>query len=358
MPSKPRARELGIPLEGTPGPLNSITDVEGIEVGYATIIEGPATRTGVTIIHPRGKRDHDPVYAGHSAFNGNGEMTGAAWVEEGGFLEGPIGITNTHSVGVVRDAIIDWQIRHGAMFQKWSCPVVGETADGWLSDMNGFHVRAEHVWLALESAAAGAVAEGNLGGGTGMICYEFKGGSGTSSRRLPADLGGWTIGALVQANFGRRYQLTISGVPVGKHLTSDAPFSHGANPFRGDDGSLIVILATNAPLLPHQLKRLARRATIGMSRTGSVGGNGSGDIFLAFSTANRGAADPASGIAAVESLSNDHLDPLLAASAYATEEAIINALVAAETMTGRDGLTVRALPHAELQKLMQEYRSV
>ena len=355
MPDKPRARELGLPFEGTPGPLNSITDVEGIEVGYATIIEGHSTRTGVTIIHPRGKRDHDPVYAGHSAFNGNGEMTGVAWIEEGGFLEGPIGITNTHSVGIVRDTIIDWQIKQGAMFQKWSCPVVGETADGWLNDMNGFHVKAEHVWSALESATSGSIAEGNVGGGTGMICYEFKGGTGTSSRRLPDKLGGWMIGALAQANFGRRFQLTISGVPVGKHLISDAPFTNGEKPFRQDDGSLIVVLATNAPLLPHQLKRLAKRATIGMSRTGSRGGNGSGDIFLAFSTANRGAANPTSGIAAIESLSNDHLDPVLSASAYATEEAIINALVAAKTTTGRDGLTVKALPHDELKDVIKQY---
>lgn len=355
MSIKPRARDLGIQFEGTPGSLNSITDLEGIEVGYATIVEGQNVRTGVTIIHSRGKRDHDPVYAGHFAFNGNGEVTGAAWIEEGGFLEGPIGITNTHSVGMVRDTIIDWQAKQGAIFQRWSCPVVGETADGWLNDMNGFHVKAEHVWQALESASPGMIAEGNVGGGTGMICYEFKGGTGTASRKLPDKLGGWTVGALAQANFGRRFQLTINGVPVGKHLTSDAPFTNGENPFRQDDGSLIVILATNAPLLPHQLKRLAKRATIGMSRTGSLGGNGSGDIFLAFSTANHGAANPTSGVAAIEALSNEHIDPLLSASAYATEEAIINALVAAETMTGRDDLTIKALPHDELRRIMKQY---
>jgi L-aminopeptidase/D-esterase-like protein len=355
MSNKPRARDLGIPFEGTPGPLNSITDLEGIEVGYATVTEGQNVRTGVTIIHPRGKRDHDPVYAGHFAFNGNGEVTGAAWIDEGGFLEGPIGITNTHSVGAVRDTIIDWQAKQGAIFQRWSCPVVGETADGWLNNMNGFHVTADHVWQALESAASGSIPEGNVGGGTGMICYEFKGGTGTSSRKLPAKLGGWTVGALVQANFGRRFQLTINGVPVGRHLTSDAPFTSGEDPFRQDDGSLIVVIATDAPLLPHQLKRLAKRATIGMSRTGSLGGNGSGDIFLAFSTANRGAANPQTGVAAVEALSNEHLDPLLFASVYATEEAIINALVAAETMTGRDGLTAKALPHVELQGIMKQY---
>ncbi len=353
--SKPRARDLGIRFEGTPGPFNSITDVTGVEVGYATLVEGESIRTGVTAVHPRGKRDHDPVFAGHFAFNGNGEMTGTAWVDEGGYLEGPIGITNTHSVGAVRDAIVDWQVKAGAIFQRWSCPVVGETADGWLNDMNGFHVKAGHVWQALESAASGSIAEGNVGGGTGMICYEFKGGTGSSSRKLPDKLGGWTVGALVQANFGRRFQLTISGVPVGNHLTSDAFFTDGENPFRQDDGSLIVILATDAPLLPHQLKRLARRAAIGMARTGSLGGHGSGDIFLAFSTANRGAAAPPSGIAALEALPNDHLDPLLFASAYATEEAIINAMIAAETMTGRAGLTIHAIPHELLKEIMKRY---
>ncbi len=356
MPVKSRARDLGIPFEGTPGPLNAITDLEGIEVGYATIIEGQNARTGVTIIHPRGKRNHDPVYAGHFAFNGNGEMTGAAWVEEGGFLEGPIGITNTHSVGVVRDTIIDWQVKQGAIFQRWSCPIVGETADGWLNDMNGFHVKAEHVWQALETSAPGPIAEGNVGGGTGMICYEFKGGTGTSSRKLPDKLGGWMVGALVQANFGRRYQLTISGAPVGKHLTSDAPFTNGENPFRQDDGSLIVVLATNAPLLPHQLERMARRATIGMSRTGSLGGNGSGDIFLAFSTARPGLSGEMTGT--VSYVHNEHIDPLLGASVYASEEAIVNSMIAAEGMSGHRGATIEALPHDKLIDIMKEYRRI
>jgi D-aminopeptidase len=352
---KPRARDLGIKFEGTTGPLNSITDILGIEVGYSTIIQGPDVRTGVTIIHPRGKQDHDPVYAGYFPFNGNGEVTGAAWIDEGGFLEGPIGLTNTHSVGIVRDTIIGWQIKQGSIFQRWSCPVVGETADGWLNDMNGFHLKAEHVWKALDSAAAGEVEEGNVGGGTGMICYEYKGGTGTASCRLPYPLGGWTVGTLVQANFGRRFQLTISGVPVGQHLTSDAHFTRGENPFRPEEGSLIVILATDAPLLPHQLKRMAKRAVIGMSRTGSVGGNGSVDIFLAFSTANRGAARPNSGVARIESVSNEEIDPLLFASVYATEEAIVNALIAAESMTGRAGLSIKALPQDELLKVMGEY---
>ncbi len=354
--NKTRARDLGIHFEGKPGPLNAITDVQGVEVGYATVIEGSSARTGVTVIHPRGKANHDPVFAGWFPFNGNGELTGSAWIEEGGFLEGPVGITNTHSVGLVRDTIVDWQVQHGAIFQRWSCPVVGETADGWLNDMNGFHVKREHVWQALESAQGGPVEEGNVGGGTGMITYEFKGGSGTASRTLRTGGGEWMIGALVQANFGRRFQLMIDGVPVGKHITEGAPFSKGANPFGEENGSLIVVLATDAPLLPHQLKRLAKRATLGMARTGSMGGNGSGDIFLAFSTANSGAASPpAANIAQIQALPNGELDLLLYAAALATEEAIINALIAAETMTGCEDLTVPALPHDKLQNVMKQY---
>ena len=371
MTSKQRARDLGIPLEGKPGPYNAITDVSNVEVGFATVIEGESVRTGVTAIHPRGKRDHDPVFGGIFSFNGNGEMTGAAWVEEGGFVECPICITNSHSVGIVRDTVIDWQVRNHAMFQKWSLPVVAETADGWLNDMNGFHVKPEHVMQALDTASSGPVPEGNVGGGTGMICYEFKGGTGTCSRKLPEKLGGYTIGALVQANFGRRYQLTVAGVPVGQHLTEDAIFTGGENPFR-EQGSLIVILATDAPLLPYQLKRVAKRAALGMARTGSLGGNGSGDIFLAFSTANRGVATPghalpapvpqsqvssveAPGLGCVQILPNDHLDPIFAAAALATEEAILNAMLAAETMIGKDGLRVSALPHERLQAVLRQY---
>lgn len=361
--AKPRARDLGIQFEGKPGPNNAITDVDGVEVGYTTLIEGATARTGVTIIHPRGRSDHDPVFAGWFPFNGNGEMTGSAWIEEGGFLEGPIGVTNTHSVGIVRDTIIDWQVKNNAIFQRWSCPVVGETADGWLNDMNGFHMKPEHVWQALESAHGGPIEEGNVGGGTGMITYEFKGGTGTSSRRLPREAGPWMIGALVQANFGRRYQLTIGGVPVGHHLTTDSPFSGGRNPFQEETGSLIVVLATDAPLLPHQLKRLAKRAALGMARTGSLGGNSSGDIFLAFSTANQGAANPAAtasehqpvNLATMQALTNSDLDPLLYAAAYVTEEAIINAMIAADTMIGRDGMTVKALPHDVLLKVLKQY---
>ncbi len=350
----PRARALGIPLEGTPGPLNAITDLPGIEVGYTTLIQGDSIRTGVTIIHPRGKENHDPVFGGWFPLNGNGELTGAHWLEEGGFLEGPIGLTNTHSVGVVRDTIIAWQVAHKCVFQMWSTPVVSETADGWLNDMYALHVKPEHVWAALDGAQAGPLAEGNVGGGTGMICYEFKGGTGTASRRLPAKFGAYTVAALVQANFGRRFQLTVAGVPVGSHLTENAPFTSGENPFR-ETGSLVTILATDAPLLPYQLKRMARRGAIGMARTGGMAGNGSGDLFLAFSTANPGVARPESGIATLQALPNDRLDPLFMAAAYATEEAILNSLLAAETMTGRDGLTIPALPHDRLQALLRQY---
>ncbi|MCB0118134.1 MAG: P1 family peptidase, partial [Anaerolineales bacterium] len=235
---KIRARDLGIPFEGTPGESNAITDVPGVTVGYSTIIEGATARTGVTIIHPRGRQDYTPVFAGIHSFNGNGEMTGMAWVDEGGFLEGPIGLTNTHSVGIVRDTIIAWQIKNNIQYQPWSLPVVAETADAWLNDMNGFFVKDHHVLQALDSSTSGAIEEGNVGGGTGMMCYEFKGGTGTSSRKLPEKLGGWTVGALAQTNFGRRYQLNIAGVPVGKYFKDDAPVTNGENPFKQDDGSL------------------------------------------------------------------------------------------------------------------------
>ena len=357
--SKPRARDLSIPFEGTPGPYNAITDVDGITVGYSTIIEGDSARTGVTIIHPRGQTNHDPVFAAWFPFNGNGEMTGSAWVEEGGFLEGPIGITNTHSVGVVRDTIIQWQVQQDKIFQGWSCPLVTETADGWLNDINAFFVKPEHVIQALENAESGLVAEGNVGGGTGMLCYEFKGGSGTSSRKLPEKLGGWTVGAFAQTNFGRRFQLTVAGVPVGQHVKDNSIWSNGENPFKQDDGSLIIIIATDAPLLPHQLKRLAKRASLGMARTGSLGGNGSGDIFLAFSTANPNAArGDEKGLSPLQGLSNNFIDPLLMASAYATEEAIINSMIAAEDMVGHKGVSAKALPHDKLVELMKQYNRI
>jgi D-aminopeptidase len=356
--SKPRARDLGIPFDGSPGPLNAITDVKGVEVGFTTLISGSGklvvgqgpVRTGVTAILPRGKAtSNDPVFAGWFPLNGNGEMTGTTWVEESGFLEGPVMITNTHSVGVVRDAVIDWRVRHGAADNTgywWSLPVVAETWDGFLNDVNGFHVKPQHVFQALDSARSGLVAEGNVGGGTGMICYEFKGGTGTSSRKLDKKSGGYTLGVLVQCNCGGRSQLTIAGVPVGREIPD--------HPAYGDEGSIIIVVATDAPLLPHQLKRLARRAALGLARTGSTSGNGSGDIFIAFSTANPGASKP-SGLADVKMVANDQMNPLFDATVEATEEAIVNALVAAQTMTGADDHTAIALPHERLREVMKRY---
>ena len=357
-----RARALGIPFDGTPGKLNAITDVAGVEVGFTTLMrgegklevgEGPV-RTGVTAIIPRGHASlNDPVYAGTFSLNGNGEMTGTAWVEESGFLEGPVMITNTHSVGVVRDAVIAWRLAHGAADKTgywWSLPVVAETWDGWLNDINGFHVKPEDVAHALDSATGGPVAEGSVGGGTGMICYEFKGGTGTSSRVVAgiADPGrNFTVGALVQANCGRRSQLTIAGVPVGKEIPGSV--------YPKETGSIIIVVATDAPLLPGQLKRLARRASLGLARTGSVSGNGSGDLFLAFSTANPGAANPEKPTVTVKSVPNDRLDPLFEATVQAVEEAIVNALVDNHDMTGRDRHEVSALPHDRLRALLQKY---
>ncbi|MCW5977110.1 MAG: P1 family peptidase [Bryobacteraceae bacterium] len=355
--TKPRARDLGIPFDGTPGPLNAITDVAGIEVGHTTLIRGEGklavgqgpVRTGVTVIFPRGKRSDDPVFGGWFSLNGNGEMTGTTWVEESGFLEGPIGITNTHSVGVVRDAIIEWQARLGFMHQSFSLPVVAETYDGFLNDVNGFHVKPEHLVQAIDSASGGPVAEGNVGGGTGMNAFEFKGGIGSSSRAA----GGYTTGVLVQANFGRRDQLRIAGVPVGRELNCEKwPPCWSRTPPR--EGSIIIVVATDAPLLPHQLKRLARRASLGLARTGSVSGNGSGDIFIAFSTGNAGAAKSRDG-ASISMLPNGRMDPLFEATAQATEEAIVNAMIAAETMVGRDDHKSVALPHDEVRRLMKEY---
>jgi len=356
--SKPRARDLGIPFDGTPGPLNAITDVQGVEVGFTTLVSGGGklevgkgpVRTGVTAILPRGQASsNDSVFAGWFSQNGNGEMTGTTWVEESGFLEGPVMITNTHSVGVVRDAVIDWRVKHGAADATgywWSLPVVAETWDGFLNDVNGFHVKPEHAKQALDAARPGPVVEGNVGGGTGMICYEFKGGTGTSSRKLEEKLGGFTVGVLVQCNCGGRRQLTIAGVPVGREIPE--------HPAYGDTGSIIIVVATDAPLLPHQLKRLARRATMGLARTGSTSGNGSGDIFIAFSTANPGAAKT-QGTINLRMVPNDQMNPLFQATVEATEEAIVNALVGAETMTGADQHTAIALPHERVRQLMKEY---
>jgi len=355
-----RARALGIPFDGTPGALNAITDVTGVEVGFTTLVSGEGklevgkgpVRTGVTAILPRGRDSFDdPVYAGYFSLNGNGEMTGTAWIDESGFLEGPVMITNTHSVGVVRDATIAWRVAHGGPDPTgfaWSLPVVAETWDGYLNDVNGFHVKPVDVANALDTARPGPMAEGSVGGGTGMICFEFKGGTGTASRVLDKKNGGYAIGALVQANCGRRAQLTIAGVPVGREITENAVFSREA-------GSIIIVIATDAPLLPHQLKRLARRASLGLARTGSVSGNGSGDLFLAFSTANPHVTDPASPTYSVTTVPNDRMDPIFAATVQAVEEAIVNALIANQSMTGRDNHHVDALPHDRVRELLKKY---
>src|SRR6266480_2314158 len=364
-----RARDLGIPFDGTPGKFNAITDVPGVEVGYTTLISGQGklevgkgpVRTGVTAILPRGRAAmNDPVFAGYFSLNGNGEMTGTAWVEESGFLEGPIVLTNTHSVGVARDAVIAWRLAHGGPDAEgfaWSLPVVAETWDGWLNDVDGFHVKPEHVAHAIEVAHGGAIEEGSVGGGTGMICYEFKGGTGTSSRVIPVagigDPGGakttrtYTIGALVQADCGRRAELLIAGVPVGREIPGQV--------YKEETGSIIIAIATNAPLLPHQLKRLAKRASLGLARTGSVSANGSGDLFIAFSTANAGVANPDPLTHSVETIPNDRMDPIFAAVVQATEEAIVNALVDNQTMTGRYNHRVDALPLNRLRELLKKY---
>jgi L-aminopeptidase/D-esterase-like protein len=357
---KPRARDLGVPFEGAPGPLNAITDVPGVEVGFTTLISGEGKRevgrgpirTGVTAVLPRGKNSSDPVMAGWFSLNGNGEMTGTTWVEESGFLEGGVFITNTHSVGTVRDAAIEWTVRRGAAQQQpWSLPVVAETWDGVLNDINGFHVKPAQVFQALDTARGGPVAEGSVGGGTGMICYQFKCGTGTSSRRVTIDGSTYTVGVLVQANHGLRSQLLVAGAPVGAAIP--LPARPG-----GDDavehGSIIIVVATDAPLLPHQLKRVARRASLGLARTGATSGNGSGDIFIAFSVANAGAAaaQPAASVAMV---SNERINGIFNAAVYATEEAIVNALVAAEAMAGADGRVIEALPHDRLKAVLQQY---
>ena len=360
-----RARDLGIPFEGTPGKFNAITDVAGVEVGYSTIIRGEGklepgqgpVRTGVTAIIPRGHDSlNDPVYAGVFSLNGNGEMTGTAWVDESGFLEGPVVMTNTHSVGVVRDAVIAWRVKTGAADKTgywWSLPVVAETWDGWLNDINGFHVKPEDAFHALDSAHGGSLEEGSVGGGTGMICYEFKGGVGTASRKMEMKAGKdapariFTVGVLVQANCGRRAQLTIAGVPVGREIPGQV--------YKEEAGSIIIVIATDAPLLPNQLKRLARRASLGLARTGSVSGNGSGDLFIAFSTANPNVANPDKLTHSVETIPNDLLDPIFTGVVQATEEAIVNALVNNQSMTGRDNHQVDALPHDRLRAALKKY---
>ena len=357
---KPRTRELGIPIDGTPGPLDAITDVRGVEVGHTTLIAGAGklvvgtgpVRTGVTAVHPRGKDNPDPVFGAWFTLNGNGEMTGTTWIQESGILEGPIAITNTNSVGVVRDAILQWQVGKPGL-QPWGLPVVAETWDGRLNDINGFHVKPEHVIAALDGATSGPVKEGNVGGGTGMVCHGFKGGIGTASRKLETSAGGYTVGVLVQCNYGLRRHLTIAGVPVGSEIT-DLQSVTPPGDTEQEQGSIIVVVATDAPLLPHQLKRLATRVSIGIGRMGGYGGNSSGDIFVAFSTANtRVYGDTA--IVRVEMLPNDRINPLLYATAQATEAAIINALLAAETMTGINDTKVVAIPVDRLRAAMAKY---
>ncbi len=379
---KTRARDLGVPFDGTPGPLNAITDIAGLEVGHTTLISGEGrlrvgtgpVRTGVTAILPRGKRSSDPVFAAWFSLNGNGEMTGTTWIDEGGFLEGPVLITNTHSVGVVRDATIQWMVRNNPAI-LWALPVVAETFDGPLNDINGFHVKPEHVFSALDGARGGAVDEGSVGGGTGMMCNGFKGGIGTSSRRLTAEQGGYTVGVLVQCNYGSQYNLRIAGVPVAREITGMRPCYEGAEPpsqpymrgvprcatptasARGDErdlGSIIIVVATDAPLLPHQLERVVRRAALGLAREGSIAGNGSGDIFVAFSTANPGAARDTASVA-LTMLPNDRIDPVFQGTVQATEEAITNAMVAARSMSGADGLRAYGLPHDRLREVLAKY---
>jgi D-aminopeptidase len=371
-----RARDLGIPLEGKPGALNAITDVAGVAVGHETIVGGSGrleigkgpVRTGVTAVFPRGRDDLTPVFAGWFNLNGNGEMTGTAWIDDYGLLVYPIAITNTNSVGTVRDAVIEWG--RTRLTDPFSCclPVVAETWDGDLSDIYGFHVTRAHVFRALESARPGPVAEGNVGGGTGMICLGFKGGIGTASRRLSEAQGGYTIGALVQCNFGARRLLRIAGVPVGQEITEPRDCYEGADldsaraaqrcpaaARRGeqDQGSIIVVVATDAPLLPHQLRRVARRAALGIGRMGGIAGAGSGDLFIAFTTASVGAQGQR--VKSVAMLGDDRIDPVYEATVQATEEAIINAMLAAKTMRGADDYVVPALPHDRLREVMRKY---
>ncbi len=366
---KPRAREIGIPFDGVPGKYNSITDVQGVEVGYSTIISGSGTkelgagpvRTGVTAIFPRGKaQKFSPVYANWYSLNGNGEMTGTTWVTESGFLETPIMITNTNSVGIVRDAVLKWYVKtnwYGKEDWWYTYPVVGETYDGFLNDIYGFHVKETHVLEAINNATGGKIEEGNVGGGTGMKCLGFKGGTGTASRKISLAGENYTLGVLVQSNFGSKKNLTIAGVPVGVALkdTLNSEF-YGAPQSRNEegDGSIIVIVATDAPLLPHQLKRIAQRVPIGIGVVGGRGSNGSGDIFLSFSTANLGAFDREK-MTQVSTLSNGHMTYFFEATVQAVEEAIINAMMAAETMSGINGNKVYALPHDLLLQILKNY---
>jgi D-aminopeptidase len=372
----PRARDIGIPFNGTPGKFNAITDVAGVTVGHTTIISGSGKlikgkgpiRTGVTAILPGGK-NFTPVFANWHMLNGNGDMTGTHWVTESGFLETPILITNTGSVGVVRDAALEWMDKNHYYNAEsdsvwYAYPLVAETYDGVLNDINGFHVTKEHVWQALDNAKSGTPSEGNVGGGTGMMCLGFKGGSGTSSRVIDKKYGGYTVGVIVQSNFGGRSQLTIAGVPVGKELmdTLQTVFNgvvknENPNEVNGETGSIIVIVATDAPLLPHQLKRIAQRVSLGIAKMGGIGGNGSGDIFLAFSTANKNAFDR-NKEENVQLYPNDKIGVLFDATIQATEEAILNAMIAAETMEGINGNKAYALPHDKVIEILKKYNRI
>ena len=385
LPAQTRARDLGIPFDGEPGPLNAITDVAGVEVGHATLIrgEGPLVvgqgpvRTGVTAVHPRGRASTEPVFAAWFSLNGNGEMTGTAWVDESGELAGPVMITNTHSVGVVRDAVVEWMGQRDPE-TLWFLPVVAETYDGDINDINGFHVRPEHAVAALESARGGAVQEGAVGGGTGMACNGFKGGIGTASRRLDAENGGYTVGALVQCNYGSQDGLLIAGIPVGRELAArgiraycrsgegtpsrewvaelpecgeEGGQAHAAPTQAHELGSIIIVVATDAPLLPHQLERVVKRAALGIARDGAIASNGSGDLFVAFSTAAEGLGESEATVP-LSMLPNDRMTPLFRATALAVEEAVVNAMVAAESMTGADGLRILRLPHAATREIL------
>jgi D-aminopeptidase len=378
----PRSRDLGVPFDGKPGRFNAITDVAGVEVGHTTLIAGKGplvpgkgpVRTGVTAILPRGKTARQPVFAAWFSLNGNGEMTGTTWVDESGLMEGPVLITNTHSVGVVRDAAIQWMLKHQPGF-RWALPVVAETYDGVLNDINGFHLNPAHVFAALDGARNGQVMEGAVGGGTGMLCNGFKGGIGTSSRVLPSESGGYTVGVLVQCNYGSRRGLRIAGVPVGQEFADPMVCVAGSEPPtrewlrdmprcsqqssqrdrpNAELGSIIIVVATDAPLLPHQLERLVKRAALGLGREGSVASNFSGDIFIAFSTANAEAVADTN-LATVQMMPNERLDPLFTATVQSTEEAVTNAMIAAETMTGADNIRAYALPHARLIAILRKY---
>ncbi|HLP36888.1 P1 family peptidase [Lacibacter sp.] len=365
---KQRARDIGIPFDGTPGKFNAITDVKGVEVGYSTIISGTGknirgkgpVRTGVTAILPRGM-NNNPVYANWYSLNGNGEMTGTTWVTESGFLEGPVMITNTNSVGTVRDAVLKWYVKKGWYKEDfwYTYPVVAETYDGFLNDIYGFHVKESNAYEALDNAKSGFIKEGNIGGGTGMRCLGFKGGSGTSSRVVKIKDSTYTLGVFVQANFGRKSNLLIAGVPVGKELIDTLNNELKAPPsYRQEgDGSIIVVVATDAPILPHQLKRVVQRVSLGIGAVGGQGTNGSGDIFIAFSTANPTAFQRAD-FTKVDVLPNDEINPLFEATIQATEEAIINAMVAAETMEGINGNKSYALPHQLVIDLLKKYKRI